>query len=91
MLIWHLILSSVNPENAERLHQDLAGMTDCKQWPTLETFDLKLSAGGEKLDVRLKVCSGGKLEVLVIRMSERKLLTFDILCLHRYRRDTNII
>ena len=59
-------------------------MADCKQWPTLETFDLKLSAGGEKLDVRLKVCSGGKLEVVVIRTGEWKLLIFDILCLHRY-------
>ncbi len=32
---------------------------------------------------RLKL-KDGKLELVAVRMSERKILTFDIICLHRY-------
>ncbi len=80
---------SVSQEKAKGLGEELVDGGIGESKPTLETIDLKLSsiAGGVKsqvkLDLRLKL-KDGKLELVAIRMSERKILTFDIICLHRY-------
>ncbi len=69
----------------QALRQELqeGGIGECKS--TLETLDIKLSSLGdrEQLDLRIKL-KDGKTELLVVKMSERKVLTFDALCLHRY-------
>ena len=70
-------------QNAEQLHAELSDPQ-----PLLETFDIKLSTtfagqGRHKLDLRLKL-KGGKLEVILLKQNETKVITFDILNLHRY-------
>ena len=72
-------------QNAEQLR---AQMSDPK--PILETFDMKLStslagqgSGRHKLDLRL-MHRGGKLEVILLKQNETKVVTFDVLNLHRY-------
>ena len=54
----------------------------------LKTFDIKFSTilagySRQKLDLRLKV-KGGKLEIVLLKRNETKVVAFDILCLHRY-------
>jgi len=48
----------------------------------LETFDLKFSSKGARIDLRLRI-KGGRLEVVVVKKNERKVAVFDVLCLHR--------
>jgi len=48
----------------------------------LETFDLKFSSKGARIDLRLRINSG-RLEVVVVKKNERKVTVFDVLCLHR--------
>ena len=64
-------------ENASSLRQDLDESVSL-----LETFDIKCTSRGVKMDLRLKNNSG-RLEVVVVKKKEQKLVVFDILCLHR--------
>ncbi len=79
------ILNSVNMENARSFETKLK---DLQVKPVFEAIDLKLSAGSrdsssqEKLDVRLKLMDK-KVEVMEIRMNERKVAVFDICCLDK--------
>ena len=48
----------------------------------LETFDIKCTSKGVKIDLRLKNNSG-RPEIVVVKKKEQKVVIFDILCLHR--------
>jgi len=67
-------------EDASSLHTLLQDSDE----PTnvLETFDLKFSSKGARIDLRLRI-NGGRLEVVVVKKNERKVAVFDVLCLHR--------
>ena len=73
-------------EKAKELSDDLKDTGECK--PTVETIDIKLGCFASKardqgrVDIRLKV-KNGKLEIAVIRLGERTIITFDVMCLHR--------
>ena len=67
-------------KNASSLHttlQDIAEST-----AVLETFDIKFTSRKVKMDLRLKNNSG-RLEVVVVKRNEQKVVVFDLLCLHR--------
>ena len=92
LIIEHIpqcFICSVKKQNAEQLRTEMSS-SDPK--PLLETFDIKLSTtiasagqgtGRHKLDLRL-MHRGGRLEVILLKQNETKVVTFDVLNLHRY-------
>ena len=70
---------SVKSENASSLRGVLQ---DSESTTVLETFDIKCTSRGVKMDIRLKNNSGSP-EVVVVKKKEQKVVIFDILCLHR--------
>jgi len=70
----------VKKEKASSLHTLLQELSD-EPTSVMETFDLKFISKKAKLDLRLRINSG-RLEVVVVKKNERKVMDFDVLCLH---------
>ena len=62
------------------MHTTLQGIAESTA--VLETFDIKFTSRKVKMDLRLKNNSG-RLEVVVVKKNEQKVVVFDLLCLHR--------
>ena len=67
-------------KNASSLRTTLQGIAESTA--VLETFDIKFTSRKVKMDLRLKNNSG-RLEVVVVKKNEQKVVVFDLLCLHR--------
>lgn len=67
-------------ENARSLRTLLQELSD-EPTSVMETFDLKFVSKGAKLDLRLRNNSG-RLEVVMAKKNDRKVVVFDVLCLH---------
>ena len=67
-------------KNASSLRTTLQGIAEATA--VLETFDIKFTSRKVKMDLRLKNNSG-RLEVVVVKKNEQKVVVFDLLCLHR--------
>ena len=70
-------MKSKNASSLRTTLQDTAEST-----AVLETFDIKFTSRKVKMDLRLKNNSG-RLEVVVVKKNEQKVVVFDLLCLHR--------
>ena len=70
-------MKSENASSLRTILQDLAESVSL-----LETFDIMCTSRGVKMDLRLKNNSG-RLEVVVVKKEEQKVVIFDLLCLHR--------
>ena len=70
-------MKKVNASSLRTLLQELSD----EPTNVLETFDLKFVSRGAKLDLRLRN-NGGRLEVVVVKKNDRKVVVFDVLCLH---------
>ena len=70
-------MKSKNASSLRTTLQDIAEAT-----AVLETFDIKFTSRKVKMDLRLKNNSG-RLEIVVVKKNEQKVVIFDLLCLHR--------
>lgn len=77
--LWLLIFYRVKSENASSLRSVLKD--DTRSTTVMETYDLKFVSNEEKVDLRLRNNSG-RLEVVMAKKNERKVVVFDMLCLH---------
>lgn len=71
--------------SADVLCKELEAVADSKS--VVETLDVKFTTSENKtgkLDLRVKIGSDGRPSIVAVRKNERKVATFDILCLHRY-------
>jgi len=71
--------TDVKSENASSLCTDL--QDGAGSAVVLETYDLKFTSSEERVDLRLRNNSG-RLEVIMAKKNERKVVVFDMLCLH---------
>ena len=100
MVNYHSCICMCSVEKSRCCSLQLGLKNGAEESHTIETYDFNMvlktpaatTAGERKrseVDIRVKL-EGGRLSIVMVKLNERKLVTFENICLHRYVFEDNV-